>query len=96
MTATGVRGVLIIGAKDIADLESAPHDVLARTTPFLPYSNGEVALWAALMVCGHAGAFPQVSCLAAATTYWTRDSVLTHVSGSLSGRDVNWGKVVRA
>jgi hypothetical protein len=40
---------LIIGAKDIADPESAPHYLLARTTPLLPPSNGGVALWAALI-----------------------------------------------
>jgi hypothetical protein len=109
MTAIGVKGVLIIATKDIADLESAPHYVLARTKPFPPHSNGGVALWAALSlgsnlsvvglptatsilgVCGHAGAFPQVSRLAAAATYWTRDQCLHILAGSLSGRDVNRG-----
>ena len=42
MTATGVRDVLIIGTKDIADRESAPHYVLARTKPFPPHSNVEL------------------------------------------------------
>jgi hypothetical protein len=47
MTATGVCGVLIIGAKDIADPESAPHYVSGRTKPFPPHSNSGLALWAA-------------------------------------------------
>ena len=43
MMAIGVRRVLIIGTKDIADPESAPDYVLSRTKPFPPHRNGGVA-----------------------------------------------------
>ena len=96
MTATGLSGVLIIGAKDIADTESAPHYVRNGPNKTIPSSQqlwscavGCLNRWVATRrlsgclprrqcwgVCGHAGAFPEVSRLAAAATYWTRAQCL--------------------
>jgi len=73
MTATGVSVVLIIGTKDLADPESAPHYVLARSKPFLLTATvgsryGLSTATSILGLSGQAGAFSQVSRFRAAAS----------------------------